>query len=70
MLSLQHLDLMLESGALVIEWADRIQQVLPKERLLIKMRWLADEQRGMIFLPSGTRYEHLLADFPRQPFGG
>ena len=64
------LDLMLESGALVIEWADRIQQVLPKERLLIKMRWLADEQRGMIFLPFGTRYEHLLADFLRQSFGG
>ena len=64
------LDLMLEGGALVIEWADRIQQVLPKERLLIKMRWLADEQRGMIFLPFGTRYEHLLADFRRQSFGG
>ncbi len=64
------LDLMLESGALVIEWADRIQDVLPKERLLIKMRWLADEQRGMIFLPFGTRYERLLADFRRQSFGG
>ncbi len=64
------LDLMIESGALVIEWADRIQAVLPKERLVIKMRWLADEQRGMVFLPLGNRYEHLLADFRRQSFGG
>jgi tRNA threonylcarbamoyladenosine biosynthesis protein TsaE len=64
------LDLMVETGALVVEWAERIQPALPKDFLLIKMRWLADEQRGMIFLPHGARYERLLADFRRQSFGG
>ena len=64
------LDLMIETGALVVEWAERIQSVLPVEYLLIKLRWIADEQRGMVFLPHGTRYERLLADFRRQSFGG
>jgi tRNA threonylcarbamoyladenosine biosynthesis protein TsaE len=64
------LELMVETGALVVEWAERIQTALPKEYLLIKLRWIADEQRGMVFLPHGARYERLLADFRRQSFGG
>lgn len=64
------LDLMFSSGALLIEWAERIQTALPRQRLWIKMRWIADEQRGMVFLPEGARYEKLLADFRRQTFGG
>jgi tRNA threonylcarbamoyladenosine biosynthesis protein TsaE len=61
---------MLSTGALVIEWAERIQPVLPRQRLWIKMRWIADEQRGMVFLPEGAHYEKLLAEFRRQSFGG
>ena len=53
------LDLMLENGALVVEWAERIQPALPRERLWLKLRWIADEQRGMVFLPDGSRYERL-----------
>ncbi len=64
------LDLMLTTGALVIEWAERIQSVLPRQRLWIKLRWIADEQRGMIFIPEGARYEKLLANFRHQSFGG
>jgi tRNA threonylcarbamoyladenosine biosynthesis protein TsaE len=64
------LDLMIETGALVVEWAERIQTVLPAEYLSITLRWIADEQRGMVFLPHGARYERLLADFRRQSFGG
>jgi tRNA threonylcarbamoyladenosine biosynthesis protein TsaE len=64
------LDLMLGSGALVVEWAERIQAVLPPEYLSVKLRWIAEEQRGMVFLPYGGRYERLLADFRRHSFGG
>ena len=64
------LELMVESGALVVEWAERIQTALPKDYLLIKLRWIADERRGMVFLPNGARFERLLADFRRQSFGG
>ena len=54
------LDLMLGQGALVIEWAERILPALPRERLVIQMRWVADEQRGMVLTPYGERYKSLL----------
>ena len=58
-------DAMLAQGALVIEWAERIQQILPKERLWVQLRWLADEHRGMLLTPTGCRYE-ILMDTVRQ----
>ncbi len=64
------LDLMLEKGPLVMEWPERIEPVLPKERLWVNMRWVADEQRGMVFNAQGTHYQDLLADFRRKVYGG
>jgi tRNA threonylcarbamoyladenosine biosynthesis protein TsaE len=71
-LEAEDLDLepMLGSGILVLEWADRILSVLPSDYLAIQMRWLAEEQRGMVFTPHGSRYEQLLAEFRRRAFGG
>jgi len=48
------LTLMLETGALVVEWAERISAALPADNITVKMRWMADEQRGMIFNPHGN----------------
>jgi tRNA threonylcarbamoyladenosine biosynthesis protein TsaE len=62
--------LMLENGPLVIEWPERIEAVVPKERLLVKMSWVADEQRALVFLPEGSRYEQMLAEFRRRAIGG
>ena len=64
------LDLMLESGVMVVEWAERIQPVLPSECLWIKMRYIADEQRGMVISASGPRMEALLGQFRKKVFGG
>ncbi len=64
------LDLMLAKGALVVEWPERIDPALPKERLLIKMRYIADEQRAMTFFPHGARFETMMAEFRRHSFGG
>lgn len=64
------LDAMLESGALLVEWAERIKEALPAAALWINMRWVADEQRGMTFQPYGKRYEQLLGEFRRRVFGG
>jgi tRNA threonylcarbamoyladenosine biosynthesis protein TsaE len=64
------LELMLEQGAMVVEWAERIQAALPRDFLKIRLRWIADEHRGMVFLPQGARYEKLLAEFRRNSFGG
>jgi len=62
--------LMQDQGALVVEWAERIEEALPSERLWIDLRWLADEQRGMRFSPRGGRYQSLVAEFKRRTFAG
>jgi tRNA threonylcarbamoyladenosine biosynthesis protein TsaE len=64
------LDRMIESGPIVIEWPERIQEVLPQQRLWVNLRWVADEQRAMTFLGHGERYEALLSEFRKRVFGG
>jgi tRNA threonylcarbamoyladenosine biosynthesis protein TsaE len=64
------LDRMLESGPLVIEWPERIKEVLAPGRLWITLRWIADEQRGMAFTSNGERYDELLTEFRKRVFGG
>jgi tRNA threonylcarbamoyladenosine biosynthesis protein TsaE len=63
------LDTMLDSGAMVVEWADRIQPALPDDRLWIAMRYVDAEQRDMIFSAYGPRYYALLRDLRKQVFG-
>ncbi len=61
---------LLDSHVLLVEWAERIISALPAEYLQIRLRWIADEQRGMVFIPKGERYERLLVEFRRKAFGG
>ena len=63
------IDRMLHQGVLVVEWAERIDTVLPKERLTIKMAWVADEQRSLVMVPYGERYQTLLHSFRHRSFG-
>lgn len=64
------LDAMLDGGALVVEWAERINEVLPKERLAITLRWVSDEHRALSIKSCGDHYEHMLHDFQNQVVGG
>jgi tRNA threonylcarbamoyladenosine biosynthesis protein TsaE len=67
----EELDLqaMLESGALVIEWAERIQPALPAANLWITLRWVDEEQRDMVFKANGEHYLRLLHQLRRQIYG-
>ena len=64
------MDFMIEKGALLIEWPERIAEVLPEERLNVDLRYVDDMQRGMLFSPCGERYKQVLAHFRKQVFGG
>ena len=64
------LEAMISSGALIVEWAERIESALPKEMLWINMNWIADEHRSMVFKPVGARHQQLVSEFKRQAFGG
>lgn len=63
------LDAMLSSGPLVIEWPERMADVLPAERLWIKLEYVDDDLRELTFLPVGKRYINLLNEFRRSSFG-
>ena len=63
------LEPMIETGPLVIEWAERIQLILPEDHLWITMRWINNEQRDMVFSARGAYYQKLLANFRKRVYG-
>lgn len=48
-----------KGGITIIEWADMIQEVLPEERLDIKIRVVGEDTRVFIITPHGKEYEDL-----------
>lgn len=62
-------DRMLQKGPLLIEWAEQIEPILPKDRLWIQMKYISDGIRSFTLKPTGKRYSDLTAEFRRQCFG-
>lgn len=63
------LDALVENGPLVVEWADRISNVLPQERIWIAMHWVDTNQRDMMISARGKRFERMLVEFRKKVFG-
>jgi tRNA threonylcarbamoyladenosine biosynthesis protein TsaE len=63
------LDRMLVQGPMVIEWADRIKAALPAEYLWIRLSYSALEQRIMLLVPQGKRYESLVENLRYKIYG-
>jgi tRNA threonylcarbamoyladenosine biosynthesis protein TsaE len=63
------LDALLDAGPLVVEWAERIEEALPDERLWITLQWVKDEQRDFVLSARGERYQNLLVAFRRRVYG-
>ena len=62
------IDSMLYYGAVAIEWADRIEPILPSERLSIQFDHLDETRRGITFTAIGKNYLTLLDHFRRSAF--
>ncbi len=66
-------DLDLESylgrGPLLVEWAERIEEALPAERLEVTFTWRDDTQRDLLFTARGDAYEALLRELRKRTFG-
>ncbi|GJQ53258.1 MAG: tRNA (adenosine(37)-N6)-threonylcarbamoyltransferase complex ATPase subunit type 1 TsaE [Anaerolineaceae bacterium] len=54
------LDSMLAEGALIVEWPERMQSLIPNERLWVEFTQSGEEEREMKFNARGKRYEALL----------
>lgn len=63
------LDSMMEEGALVVEWPERLGDLVPRERLWIHLEHRAEEQRQMRFTANGKRYDDLLDGIRQSIFG-
>ena len=48
-----------KNGVVIIEWADTIKDILPKERLHIKFKVAGENTRILVLTPYGREYEEL-----------
>jgi tRNA threonylcarbamoyladenosine biosynthesis protein TsaE len=54
----------------MVEWPERVAEVLTPLRLWISLRWVDDLRRGLFLEACGLRYERMLKHFRRAAFGG
>ncbi len=57
-------------GPVVVEWPERVEGLLPPERLWVALRWVDDSRRALELRAVGHRYERLLRQFRKTDFGG
>jgi tRNA threonylcarbamoyladenosine biosynthesis protein TsaE len=61
-------DYLYGQGVCVIEWAEKGADILPDDHLLIKIKWINDNERAFEITARGERYHRLLrqleASFP------
>ncbi len=57
------LDACLESGPLVVEWAERIRDALPDHFLQVRLAWQEADHRLLQLVPHGGHYRLLLDRF-------
>lgn len=48
-----------KNGVVVIEWADTIKELLPKEKIVIKFKVIDENKRVLIITPYGKKYEDM-----------
>jgi tRNA threonylcarbamoyladenosine biosynthesis protein TsaE len=63
------LETMLAQGPLIVEWAERLMPILPSERLWAQMEYVAEENRKILFIAQGKRYDDLLLQLRQASFG-
>lgn len=63
------IDLLLDQGCLVVEWAQKIEAALPPERLWLKLFWIDEERRRIEISPQGEHYQPMAAALQETVFG-
>lgn len=62
-------DYLYGDGVSLIEWAERVVEILPPDRLWITFHYLDDTKRRITMQAAGDRYQRLIEDFKRVAFG-
>ncbi len=53
-------DYFTKNGVVIIEWANTIKSILPKERLDVEIKIVNEEKRVIYLRPHGLKYEELV----------
>jgi tRNA threonylcarbamoyladenosine biosynthesis protein TsaE len=62
-------DIIYDSGAIMIEWPERIDALLPSGRLWVELRYVSDTRRGLLIKAEEDRSFELLKQFRQSAFG-
>ncbi len=63
------LDAMLARGPLLIEWPERMQRLIPDERLWVLLEYMNEDERELKFGSHGKRYDDLLEIIRHAAYG-
>jgi tRNA threonylcarbamoyladenosine biosynthesis protein TsaE len=64
------LEAALSQGPLVVEWPERVEPILPADRLWAWLEYESEEHRAMRFAAKGQRHETLLDHLRQTVYGG
>lgn len=62
-------DILYGAGAVMIEWPERIEVLLPEDRLWIGLSYVSETRRKLRINATGERSAELLEDFKKSAFG-
>jgi tRNA threonylcarbamoyladenosine biosynthesis protein TsaE len=64
------LDELFEDGPVLIEWPERVLDLLPQGRIWVNLEWVDESRRRLHFEAVGTRWNRLMKEFRKSAFGG
>ncbi len=62
LLDIGYIDYCYKKGVIIIEWAEKVPDAIPKDRLDIRITGTGLQYRTMLFTPHGTAYTELLKE--------
>ncbi|MCA9994175.1 MAG: tRNA (adenosine(37)-N6)-threonylcarbamoyltransferase complex ATPase subunit type 1 TsaE [Anaerolineales bacterium] len=62
-------DVLESGGAMMIEWPERVESVLPADNLWITFTYVNEMRRSLRFVANGERSMTLLREFRQRAFG-
>lgn len=62
-------DVLYGSGAVMVEWPERIEALLPEDRLWISLTYVSETRRKLRISATGDRSVALLEEFKKSAFG-
>jgi tRNA threonylcarbamoyladenosine biosynthesis protein TsaE len=55
-------DCFTDSGVVVMEWAEKIKEILPERAILIAITYIDEKKRKMVFSPNSEEIAHLVKE--------